>query len=68
MFVPDEAEGAGAVKRLSNVNVPMIVVVRSASESSNTGNWIGDSCYHEMQRDKISLRDLVAIQLRHRCM
>jgi len=67
LYVPDEAEGAGAVKRLSNVNVPMIVVIRSASESSNTGNWIGDSCYHEMQRDKISLRDLVAIQLRHRC-
>lgn len=67
LFAPEDATGRGIVQRLSDHVVPTITVVRSASESPDTGNWIGQSCYHEMKRDKISLRDLVAITLRHRC-
>jgi hypothetical protein len=67
LFASDEETGRGIVQRLSDHVVPTITVLRSASESPDTGNWIGTSCYHEVQRDKISLRDLIAITLRHRC-
>ena len=67
LFAPEGAGGRGIVQRLSDRVVPTITIVRSASESPDTSNWIGESCYHEIQRDRISLRDLVAIRLRHRC-
>jgi hypothetical protein len=41
--------------------------VRSASESADTSAWSDGSCYFEERRDRISVRDLVAIRLRHRC-
>jgi hypothetical protein len=67
LYAPDAATGASILQRLSDKTVPMVTVVRSASESADTNGWTGKSCYFEEQRDKISDRELVAIRLRHRC-
>ncbi len=67
LYAPENDTGVALVRRLSDATVPVVTVMRSATESADTSAWNAGSCYVEERRDKISVRDLVAIRLRHRC-
>ncbi len=67
LYAPDGDTARAIVHRLSDATVPVVTVVRSASESPDTSAWNAGTCYFEERRDTISTRDLVLVQLRHRC-
>jgi hypothetical protein len=66
-YTPEMATGSAVVRRFSDNLVPTITVIRSATESRDTSSWNTGTCYFEQRRDTMPVRDLVAIQLRHRC-
>ena len=67
LFTPDAATAASVVARLSDATVPVVHVIRSLEESSDSTSWSAGTCYFEERRDTTSVRRLVSIQLRHRC-
>src|SRR5262249_11173997 len=66
-FVPDPASGHAVMQRLSRAVTPIVIVIRSATESLDQTAWQEDTCYVEIKRDSIAVRGLVAITLHHRC-
>jgi len=67
VYVPDDASGRAVMQRLSRAVVPIVIVIRSESESPDVGAWREDTCYVEIKRETIDVRRLVAITLHHRC-
>jgi hypothetical protein len=67
MYVPNPADAHAVMQRLSRAVVPIVTVIRSESESPDTGAWRDDTCYVEIKRDRLQVRRLVAITLHHRC-
>jgi hypothetical protein len=67
VYVPDAASGRAVMGRLSRAVVPIVVVIRSESESSDVTPWLEDTCYVEIKRESVDVRRLVAITLHHRC-
>jgi 4-amino-4-deoxy-L-arabinose transferase-like glycosyltransferase len=67
VYARDSADGHAAMKRLSDSTVPIVSVIRSASESPDLAAWADDTCYVEMHRHTLAVRDLVVILLHHRC-
>jgi hypothetical protein len=67
VYVPDEANGHAAMERLSRAVVPIVVVLRSESESTSMNPWREDTCYVEIKRETLDVRRLVAVTLHHRC-
>lgn len=68
LFAPEAETGTNIVGRLSAHAVPVVTVVRSETESTDTSSWRTGSCYVEEKRERISIRHLVLIQLRHQCL
>jgi hypothetical protein len=66
-YVPEAETGTSLVRRFSDATVPTITVIRSDGESADTSSWRAGSCYFEERRVRVDVRQLVAIQLRHRC-
>jgi hypothetical protein len=67
MYVPGAADAHGVMQRLSRAVVPIVIVIRSESESPDVSAWRQDTCYVEIKRDTLDVRRLVAITLHHRC-
>lgn len=67
IYVPSAADASGVMQRLSRAVVPIVVVIRSESESPDVSPWRQDTCYVEIKRDRLDVRRLVAITLHHRC-
>jgi hypothetical protein len=67
VYVPTSVDGHGVLQRLSRAVVPIVIVIRSASESPDISAWREDTCYVEIKRDALDVRRLVAITLHHRC-
>jgi hypothetical protein len=67
LFAPEAETGRSIVKRLSDLTVPTVTVFRSTTESPDLSSWSEGTCYFEEERARTSIRDLVAIRLRHRC-
>jgi hypothetical protein len=67
VYAPDATAGEGAMQRLSRAMVDTVTVIRSRSESPDTTAWISGSCFVETKRQTVSVRDLVAITVQHRC-
>jgi hypothetical protein len=55
------------LQRLSRAVVPIVIVIRSESESPDVSAWREDTCYVEIKRETLDVRRLVAITLHHRC-
>jgi hypothetical protein len=67
LYVPGAADAHGVMQRLSRAVVPIVIVIRSESESPDVTAWRQDTCYVEIKRDTLDVRGLVAITLHHRC-
>jgi hypothetical protein len=67
VYVPTSVDGHGVLQRLSRAVVPIVIVIRSESESPDVSAWREDTCYVEIKREKLDVRRLVAITLHHRC-
>jgi len=67
VYVPDTASGHAVMQRLSRAVVPIVIVIRSESESPDVSPWREDTCYVEIKRENLDVRRLVAITLHHRC-
>jgi hypothetical protein len=67
MYVPDDASGHAVMQRLSRAVVPIVIVIRSESESPDVSAWREDTCYVEIKRETLDVRRLVAVTLHHRC-
>ncbi len=67
LYTASNSTGADIVRILSDRAVPVVSVIRSSTESPDTASWSAGTCYVEERRDSISVRNLVAIRLRHRC-
>jgi hypothetical protein len=67
IYVPGAGDAHAVMQRLSRAVVPIVTVIRSKSESPDVGAWREDTCYVEIKRDRLDVRDLVAITLHHRC-
>jgi len=67
LYVPDDPNGHAVMQRLSRAIVPIVVIVKSESQSSSVSAWREDTCYVEIKRETVDVRRLVAITLHHRC-
>jgi hypothetical protein len=65
------ADSAGAgqtiVQQLSDHAEPDLTILRSSTESQDTGSWSEGTCFREERRDRISTRNLIAIRLINTC-
>ena len=67
VYAGDETTATDIMRRLNKEVVPIVTVIRSQSESANVNSWTDQTCYVEMHRHTLDVRDLVAIWLHHRC-
>ena len=67
LFAGDAGVGRDIVRRLSELVVPSVTVVRSREVSADVGNWSENTCYFEEGRSEAPVRQVVLIRLRHRC-
>jgi hypothetical protein len=67
VYAADETTATDIMRRLNNDVVPIVTVIRSRSESANVHSWTDRTCYIEIHRHTLEVRDLVAIWLHHRC-
>ena len=67
VYTPDSEAGHAVMRRLSEEVVPIVTVIRSRSESPDVSAWADGTCYVEIHRHTLAVRDLVAIWLHHRC-
>jgi hypothetical protein len=67
VYVPTAADGRAVMQRLNRAVVPIVIVIRSESDSPDVSPWREDTCYVEIKRDTVDVRRLVAITLHHRC-
>jgi len=67
VYVPTSVDGHGVMQRLNRAVVPIVIVIRSESESPDDSAWREDTCYVEIKRERLEVRRLVAITLHHRC-
>lgn len=66
-YTPEGSTGRDIVRRHSDHTIPVVTVVRSSDDSPDTSSWNDGTCYFEEHRERTSVRNLVLIQLRHRC-
>jgi hypothetical protein len=67
LYVPTSVDGRGVMQRLNRAVVPIVIVIRSESESPDVSAWREDTCYVEIKRETLNVRHLIAITLHHRC-
>lgn len=67
LFAGDPTVGRDIVRRLSELVVPSVTVVRSAEVSADLDSWSAETCYFEEGRVEVPIRQLVLVHLRHRC-
>lgn len=67
VYARDGADGHAVMERLSRAVVPTVTVIRSQSESPDVSAWTEGTCYVEIRRRSLPVRDLVAVWLHHRC-
>jgi hypothetical protein len=67
VYVPDDASGHAVMQRLSRAVVPIVIVIRSETQSPDVTPWREDTCYVEIKRETLEVRRLLAITLHHRC-
>jgi hypothetical protein len=67
VYVPDDPSGHAVVQRLDRAVVPIVIVIRSQSESPDVSAWRENTCYVEIKRETLDVRRLVAVTLHHRC-
>ena len=67
VYVPDDASGRAVMQRLSRAVAPIVIVIRSETESHDVTPWREDTCYVVIKRETVDVRRLVAITLHHRC-
>ena len=67
VYAGDETTATDIMRRLNKEVVPIVTVIRSQSESADVKSWTDQTCYVEIHRHTLDVRDLVAIWLHHRC-
>jgi hypothetical protein len=67
LVASDTAVGRDIVRRLGEQLVPRVTVARSQDVSSAIDDWSADTCYVEESRSETPVRQIILIQLRHRC-